>query len=128
MLTPTGSSSLVGATLATLSQYSRAEEVALPGRRRDEGNIGGRKLLIVGHPHTQLTAEGGCRRTAACDPRIETSCDGLFANAVATAPPMRPVPITTIFLTLLLLGLAALRRSMDQGTAKIFPVGLLPFR
>src|SRR4029077_9427649 len=39
MLTPTGSSSLVdatlaslvGATLATLSQYSRAEEVALPG-------------------------------------------------------------------------------------------------
>jgi hypothetical protein len=41
---------------------------------------------------------------------------------------MRPVPITTIFLTLLLLGLAALRRSMDQGTATIFPVGLLPFR
>ena len=29
---------------------------------------------------------------------------------------------------LLLLGLAALRRSMDEGTAAIFAVGLLPFR
>jgi hypothetical protein len=33
-------------------------------RRRDEVNIGGKKLFIVGHPHAQLTAEGGCRRTA----------------------------------------------------------------
>ena len=36
----------------------------------------------------------------------ETACDVLFANAVAKTPPIRPVPITTIFFTLLLLGLA----------------------
>jgi hypothetical protein len=35
---------------------------------------------------------------------IETACDVLFANGVAKAPPIRPVPITTIFFTLLLLG------------------------
>jgi hypothetical protein len=51
----------------------------------------------------------------ACDPRIETVCDGLSANAVAKAPPIRPVPITTIFFTLLLLGLVVLRRFRDQG-------------
>jgi len=28
------------------------------------------------------------------DPRIETACDVLSANAVAKAPPVRPVPIT----------------------------------
>src|SRR5216683_7578719 len=78
-----------------------------------------------------LACSAGCSQAAkwppaeklpACDPRIETSCDVLFANAVAKAPPIRPVPITTIFFTLLLLGLAALRRSMDQGTATIFPI------
>src|SRR5216683_3792519 len=71
-----------------------------------------------------LACSAGCSQAAkwppaeklpACDPRIETSCDVLFANAVAKAPPIRPVPITTIFFTLLLLGLVALRRSIDQG-------------
>jgi hypothetical protein len=33
-------------------------------RRRDEDHIGGKKRFIVGHPHAQLTTEGGCRRTA----------------------------------------------------------------
>src|ERR1700757_3247390 len=33
-------------------------------RRRNEDNISGKRLFIVGHPHAQLTAEGGCRRTA----------------------------------------------------------------
>jgi hypothetical protein len=33
-------------------------------RRRDEDNISGKKLSIVGHPHAQLTAEGSCRRIA----------------------------------------------------------------
>jgi hypothetical protein len=33
---------------------------------------------------------------------LEAACDVLFANAVAKAPPIRPVPITTIFFTLLL--------------------------
>jgi hypothetical protein len=33
-------------------------------QRRDEDNISGKKLFIVGHPHAQLTTEGGCRRTA----------------------------------------------------------------
>ena len=60
-------------------------------------------------------------------PRIETACDVRFASAVAKAPPIRPVPITTILFTLLLLGLAALRRSRDQGAATIFPVWLLPW-
>ena len=51
----------------------------------------------------------------ACDPRIETVCDVLSANAVVKAPPIHPVPITTIFSTLLLLGLVVLRRFRDQG-------------
>lgn len=52
---------------------------------------------------------------------IEPACDVLFANAVAKAP-IRPVPITTIFFTLLLLGRTALRRPQDQGTTTIFPI------
>ena len=43
----------------------RGRHVVKSARRRgDEDNIGGKKLFIVGHPHAQLTAEGGCRRTA----------------------------------------------------------------
>ena len=84
-------------------------------RRRDEGNISGKKLFIVGHPHAQLAGEAAVDELPACDPRIETVCDVLSANAVAKAPPIRPVPITTIFSTLLLLGLVVLRRFRDQG-------------
>src|SRR4029077_11784610 len=38
----------------------------------------------------------------AWDPRIETAYDVLFTNAVAKAPPIRPVPMTTIFFMLFL--------------------------
>lgn len=33
-------------------------------RRCDEDNIGSKKLFVVGHPHSQLMAEGGCPRAA----------------------------------------------------------------
>ena len=33
-------------------------------RRRDEDNIGRKKLFVAGHPPAQLTAEGGCRSAA----------------------------------------------------------------
>src|ERR1700747_1814676 len=36
----------------------------------------------------------------ACDPRIETAYDVLFTNAVAKAPPIRPVPADMIVLLL----------------------------
>ena len=43
----------------------RSRHVVKRGRRRrDEDNISGKKLFIVGHPHAQLMAEGGCRRAA----------------------------------------------------------------
>jgi len=82
-------------------------------RRRNEDNISGKKVFIVGHPHAQLAA---AEELPVCDTRLETACDVLFANAVAKAPPIRPVPITTIFFTILLLGLAALRRSQGSRT------------
>src|SRR4029077_20372864 len=49
-----------------------------------------------------LTAEAAADELPACDPRIETACDVLFTNAVAKAPPIRPVPMTTIFFMLFL--------------------------
>jgi hypothetical protein len=43
----------------------RSRHVVKRGRRRrDEDNIGGKKLFIAGHPHAQPIAEGGCRRAA----------------------------------------------------------------
>lgn len=63
--------------------------------------------------------KAGLHKNSKCayDPRIETVYDVLSAIAVAKAPPILPVPITTIVFTLLLLGLVALR---DQETTTIF--------
>jgi hypothetical protein len=82
-------------------------------RRRDEDNIGGNKLFIVGHPQAQLSAEGGCRRTTGTRSADRTACDVLVANAVAKSPTICPVPIATTF-SRLILGLAALRRSLGS--------------
>jgi hypothetical protein len=85
--------------------YARISCLYLSRCKRSEG---ARDILERDAFHlsngSRLTAERGCLALLGCDPRIATVCDVLSPNAVARAPPMRPVPTTPIFFTLLLLG------------------------
>ena len=94
--------------------------IILGRRGRNEDNIGGKKLVIVGYRHGQLTAEGGCRRTAACDSANRNRVRRSLCECRREGSAHTPCADNDVFFTLLLLCLA-LRRSRDQGTTTIFP-------